>query len=117
MARTSKKLLYRKTWLFMLLRRWPHVRNILRLIGRLVRDTRVPIYLKGMLVVALLYVVSPLDLLPASFLLLIGVVDDLAICWLAVKYFLRWCPEAVVMEHLGALSPDFQATFRQWYAS
>jgi uncharacterized membrane protein YkvA (DUF1232 family) len=117
MARSGKKLLHRRFWLFALLRRWPYVRNVLRLIWRLMRDVRVPIYLKAMLVLAMLYVLSPVDLLPASFLLLIGVVDDLAVILLAIKYFLRWCPEAVVMDHLAALAPDFQVVFKQWYAS
>lgn len=117
MVRTGKMLLHKRLWLFALLRRWPYVRNVLRLIWRLMRDARVPRYLKGMLVLAGLYVLSPWDLLPAPLLLFIGVLDDLAISLIAIKYFLRWCPEAVVMEHLATMPRDFQVVFQQWYTS
>ena len=116
MARAGISIFRRGTWLLSMLRRRRHLINILRLIWRLFLDHRVPIYLKGMLVMAVAYVVSPLDFIPAYLLLAIGVVDDLAIVLLAANYFLRWVPKEVVEDHIKTMEPDFQDAFRRGYA-
>ena len=50
---------------------------------------------------ALLYLVSPIDVLP-DFLPVLGQLDDLAIAYVALKFFLRLCPQAAVAFHRAA---------------
>ncbi len=109
-----KNLVFRSLSWLRLLRRLPHLRHIARLLWRLLRDGRVPIYLKGMLGIAILYVLSPLDLIPESVALMFGLVDDLAIVMAGVNWFLRLAPQDAVDEHLKPLGPDFQQAFQEW---
>ena len=95
-----------RTWLrvrtsLSLLRAIPHLPKIVWLCWRLLRDRRVPLYLKSMVIGALLYVLSPLDLFPEALLPVIGYVDDLTLLALAVYYFIHWSPPEVVAEHLA----------------
>jgi uncharacterized membrane protein YkvA (DUF1232 family) len=101
------------SWL-RLVRRLPHLRNFVRLLWRLVRDRRVPLYLKGMLGLTILYVLSPIDLIPVSVALMFGLIDDVAILMMGVNWFLRLAPQHVVDAHLRTLSPDFQQSFQKW---
>jgi uncharacterized membrane protein YkvA (DUF1232 family) len=75
------------------------VRLILRLLG----DRRVSPWLKIIPVVGLLYLISPLDLIPDIALPVIGELDDAAVLWLTNYLFLELCPPAVVQEHIAAL--------------
>lgn len=75
------------------IRRW-------RLAWALVRDGRVPLTLRVLPVLALLYVLSPLDLLPDR-LLGVGQVDDVLVLFLAVGTLVRLAPRHLVREHLG----------------
>ena len=109
----GNSLIRRGTWLFSLLRRRRHLASLLRLIWRLFVDRRVPFYLKGMLVIAVAYVVSPLDFIPAYLLLALGVVDDLAIVLLSANCFLRWVPRDVIEDHIKTMDPEFQEAFRR----
>jgi uncharacterized membrane protein YkvA (DUF1232 family) len=95
------------TWL-RLLRLLPHLPNLVRLGWRLFRDRRVPVYLKGMVVAALLYVVSPVDLVPDLLSPFLGSVDDVTLLLLAGYGFLRWSPQAVVAEHVAAIGGKFR---------
>ena len=99
-----------RTWLrvrayLSFLRAIPHLPKMISLCWRLLRDRRVPLYLKSMVIGALLYVVSPLDLLPGALLPVIGYVDDITLLALAGYYFIRWSPPEVVAEHLAAMDP------------
>jgi uncharacterized membrane protein YkvA (DUF1232 family) len=113
MAQLGIGLFRRGAWLFSMLRRRRHFANILRLLWRLFRDPRMPLYLKGMLVLAIAYVVSPLDLIPAPLFLVLGMVDDFAIALIAVNFFLQRAPQDVVDEHMERMDPEFKAAFRQ----
>ncbi len=106
-------LLRSMSWL-RLVRRLPHLRHMVQLLWRLVRDRRVPIHLKSMLGIAILYFLSPLDLIPESVALMFGLVDDLAIVMMGINWFLRLAPRDVVDDHLKTLSPDFQQSFQEW---
>jgi uncharacterized membrane protein YkvA (DUF1232 family) len=101
------------SWL-RLVRRLPHLRHMVKLIWRLVRDRRVPTYLKGMLGLVILYVLSPLDLIPVTVALMFGLVDDVAILILGINWFLRLAPRDAVDDHLKTLPPDFQQSFQEW---
>jgi uncharacterized membrane protein YkvA (DUF1232 family) len=75
----------------------------LRLAARLLREPRVPLYVKALPVLALLYVISPLDFIP-DVLPIIGQIDDLGLLVVTVKLFLKLCPAAVAAFHTSALS-------------
>ncbi len=62
---------------------------------RLRRDPRVPFRAKAVLVVAGLWVVSPIDLIP-EFVPVIGPLDDVVIVALALRYASRRVPRAVL---------------------
>jgi uncharacterized membrane protein YkvA (DUF1232 family) len=69
-----------------------------RLILRLLTGPRVPPWLKAIPIGALLYVISPIDLVPDVFLGF-GQLDDIAILLLAVKLFLDLTPQDVLTQH------------------
>ncbi len=73
--------------------------KFIRLYVRLFRDPRVPWHLKAVIVAALLYVLSPVDLIPDLVLPGIGQLDDAMVMWLALRFFLKHSPQDVVMEH------------------
>ena len=75
----------------------------LRLAWRLMREPRVPLVAKVLPVLAVLYVLSPLDFIP-DVLPVVGQMDDVGILILSVKLFLRMCPPAVASFHAGAIT-------------
>jgi len=75
----------------------------LRLAWLLFGDNRVSLALKVLPVIALAYVISPLDLLPALLFRLLGILDDVAIFGLAIVVFNSLSPEDAVVEHLRQL--------------
>ena len=80
----------------------PPLIRYVRLIWRLIRDKRVPIVLRALVPLAVVYVLSPLDLLPdrrAPFGL--ARIDDLIVLGLAVLLLTKLAPRRVVDEHLG----------------
>jgi uncharacterized membrane protein YkvA (DUF1232 family) len=79
-----------------------HLPSMLRLYWRLLCDSRVSIAPKALLVGALGYVILPFDFLPDA-LPLLGQVDDLVILLTAGRWFIQWCPPAVVQEHVRAI--------------
>ena len=74
-----------------------HLPNFARLYWRLFRDGRVPILPKALLVLTLVYVVSPLDLVP-DFIPVIGEMDDVVVVLAGLWLFVRLCPPEVVRE-------------------
>ncbi len=100
-------------WL-QLVRRIPHLRHMIRLLWRLVRDRRVPSALKGMLGLTIAYFILPFDLIPESIALMLGLVDDVAIVMAGVNWFLWLAPQDAVDEHLKTLGPGFQQSFQAW---
>ncbi len=74
-----------------------------RLAWRLLRDGRVPGWAKLIPVAGLLYLLSPIDLIPEAVLPLVGEVDDIVLLLLAVKLFIDLSPPGVVREHLRDL--------------
>jgi uncharacterized membrane protein YkvA (DUF1232 family) len=75
------------------------VRLILRLLG----DRRVSPWLKIIPILGLLYLVSPLDLIPDIALPVIGELDDAAVLWLTNYLFVELCPPTIVQEHIASL--------------
>ncbi len=76
---------------------WQNLQLAVRLYG----DPRVSIVLKAMApVVALAYVIMPVDLLP-DFIPVLGQLDEVAIILLLVRLFISLAPPEVVAEHRG----------------
>jgi uncharacterized membrane protein YkvA (DUF1232 family) len=67
------------------------------LVRRLRADPRVPTRVKVVLVVAGLWVLSPIDLIP-EFLPVIGPLDDVVVVALALRYAARHVPRAALVE-------------------
>jgi uncharacterized membrane protein YkvA (DUF1232 family) len=74
-----------------------------RLGWRLLRDGRVPGWVKMIPFAALLYFLSPLDLIPDLALPGLGEIDDVVILLLALKMFVDLSPASIVREHLEDL--------------
>ena len=72
--------------------------NFLKLLYRLFKDGRVPVAEKALLVGAIVYIVSPLDLIP-DVLPFIGEVDDLYLVALTVLRLLNRAPDTAIREH------------------
>lgn len=70
-----------------------------RIVWGLMRDPRVPVPLKALLVAALAYVVSPFDLVPDAIPIL-GQADDLTVLLLVLDMFIRNAPAEVREEHM-----------------
>lgn len=77
----------------------------LRLVWRLLNDARVSRFPKLIIPAALLYVISPIDLLP-DLALGLGQLDDVGIVALAIAMFIEVCPRAIVEEHRRALAAE-----------
>lgn len=89
----------------------------LRLGWRLLRDPRVPAMPKWLVPAgALIYLVSPIDLIP-DFILGLGQLDDLSVIAVAVALItllVRWSPQEIVDEH--AVSLGLREDTRRAYA-
>lgn len=72
--------------------------NLLKLLYRLFKDSRVPTPEKALLVGAIVYVVSPLDIIP-DVIPFIGEVDDLYLVALTMIRLLSRAPESAIREH------------------
>jgi len=85
---------------------WPSfLRTLLshvRLTLRLIREPAVPLLTKAIPILAAVYVVSPIDVVP-DFLPVLGQLDDLGVILLGLEGFLRLCPPRAVDFHRSAL--------------
>lgn len=72
--------------------------NFLKLLFRLFKDGRVPTAEKALLVGAIVYVVSPLDMIP-DVIPFIGEVDDLYLVALTVIRLLNRAPDVAIRDH------------------
>ena len=78
------------------LRELPH---FVQLYWRLVRDGRVSVWPKALLLLSFLYVLSPVDLIP-DVIPFVGEIDDLVVVIAACRLFIYLCPPDVVREHV-----------------
>ncbi len=75
-----------------------------KLILRLVGDKRINPWLKLIPIAGLVYLVSPIDLIPDIAFPIIGELDDAAVLWITNYLFVELCPPEIVSEHLKALN-------------
>lgn len=74
-----------------------------RLAIRLMREPRVPLPTKAVPLLAALYLISPLDVVP-DVLPLLGQLDDVGIILVTLEVFLRVCPAQAIAFHRAALA-------------
>lgn len=72
--------------------------NMVLLLGRMLKDSRVPLAEKALVAAAIVYVISPLDFIPDVFPF-IGQVDDLFVVALVLLRLVNRTDESVVREH------------------
>jgi uncharacterized membrane protein YkvA (DUF1232 family) len=75
-----------------------------RLIWRLIRDRRVPLYWKLIPAAVAGYLLVPFNILAP--------LDDIAITWVGLSIFIEVCPEEVVEEQRQALERVIPGTWR-----
>jgi len=79
-----------------------HLPNLVRLYWRCLRDPRVSVWPKALLVGAFAYVLMPFDLIPDA-IPFVGEIDDAVVVIVAARWFMQWCPPEVVREHARAI--------------
>lgn len=72
--------------------------NLVKLLTRLMRDPRVPIRRKMLVGAVLVYVVSPIDLIP-DFVVGFGKLDDIVVLSVAVNHLMAGADGHIVEEH------------------
>jgi uncharacterized membrane protein YkvA (DUF1232 family) len=72
--------------------------RLVRLVGRLMKDPRVPARPKAILLVLGAYLVSPVDVIP-DFIPGLGQLDDLVLAAFALNQILNRVPDECVREH------------------
>ena len=79
----------------------PKVIPFARLVWRLTFDKRVPIFLRALIPLSVIYVISPIDLIKDRLPYGIGRFDDLIILGLAILFLTKLAPPHIVDEHMG----------------
>ena len=72
------------------------------LVWRLLFDKRVSIFIRALVPLALLYIISPFDLIKDRIPVL-GRFDDLIVIGLALLFHIKLAPKSVVDEHMGVI--------------
>ena len=72
-----------------------------RLVFYLLTDSEVPFYLKLLPFLSVLYLLSPIDLIPAAIVPVVGTLDDITILLVGSKIFIELAPQHVVIKHLN----------------
>ena len=87
------------------------VPNLLRLFRGLLRDPRVPRSSKFLLAVAVVWIASPVDLIP-EFIPVVGPLDDAIVAALVVRHLLKTAGHAVLAEHWRGSAATLDALAR-----
>lgn len=78
----------------------------IKLIGKLMADRRVSVWLKLLPIGSLVYLIFPIDLISGAVIPIVGAVDDVAILWFGASLFIELCPPEVVREHMLQLTSN-----------
>jgi uncharacterized membrane protein YkvA (DUF1232 family) len=87
-----------------------NVHHIVRLFLAVQGDRRVPLYLKAFCWCGLVYIFSPLDIMPELFTG-VGLLDDIIVALIIMQSFLEFSPPAVLEEHCAKLGIDAEQIF------
>ncbi len=72
--------------------------NMFTLLGRLIRDSRVPLAEKALFAAAIVYVIMPLDFIP-DFIPFVGQIDDVYLVALTFLRLINRTDESIIREH------------------
>jgi uncharacterized membrane protein YkvA (DUF1232 family) len=89
-----------------------HIPNFIKLSLRLLKDKRVPFYLKLMVYGAVAYVVSPYDLIPDFLVPFLGYFEDIIIGILCLIGLVKGSPSEVVEGHVKAIDTENKQKYR-----
>jgi len=89
-----------------------HIPNFIKLSTRLMKDKRVPFYLKILVYGAILYVISPYDLIPDFLVPFLGFFEDIVIGILCLTSLVKLSPSEVVREHVKAVDIENKQKYR-----
>jgi uncharacterized membrane protein YkvA (DUF1232 family) len=78
------------------------IRRKLTLAARLARDRRIPLLVRLVPPALVLYLASPVDVIP-DFIPVLGQLDDVVAIVIGVRLLLRYAPRAVIEGHLERL--------------
>ncbi len=87
---------------FLAPRMLPKIIKFARLVWRLTFDKRVSIFLRVLVPLAVLYIISPFDLIRDR-VPIIGRFDDLIVFGLALLFLTKLAPKRIVDEHMGVV--------------
>jgi uncharacterized membrane protein YkvA (DUF1232 family) len=77
---------------------WRRTVQEVQLVWNLLKDPRVPLYLKAFPAIVLIYLISPFDLIP-GFLPIVGQLDDTGLMLVSLNLFTRLAPKPIVAEY------------------
>lgn len=81
---------------------WREMWRQARLVWHLLRSPEVPLYLKVLPALAVVYILVPTDLIPDVFPV-VGQLDDLTALLVGAKVFIELAPQEVVARHIQAM--------------
>jgi uncharacterized membrane protein YkvA (DUF1232 family) len=81
---------------------WREMWHQVRLVLHLVRDPKVPLYLKLLPLAAVIYVLIPTDFIPDIFPV-VGQLDDLTALIVGGKVFIELAPQKIVAQYLESM--------------
>lgn len=77
---------------------WKKTWTEIKLVWQLMKDDRVPLYLKAIPFIVVVYLVMPFDLIP-GFIPIIGQLDDVGLLLLGLSTFIRLAPDEVIEDY------------------
>jgi len=89
-----------------------HIPNFIKLTLRLLKDRKVPFYLKLLVYGAIAYVLSPYDLIPDFLVPFLGFFEDIIIGILCLIGLVKGSPPEVVEGHIKAIELENKQRYR-----
>lgn len=80
--------------------------KLFRLFWRILRDPRVPFLPKFIFGLSLVYLISPVDLLPEILMPLLGYTDDVVVVIATGRYLLRQTPPEILNAHVREIEEN-----------
>jgi len=74
-----------------------------RFVWLLFKDGRVPFWTKLILPISLLYLISPIDIIPAALFPIVGGLDDFGVILLGMALFVKLAPSHIVQSYQNQL--------------